>query len=113
MGRPFFIRLSVCPRVLTSLSGENKSDAVCLFHKSKVAGCSRRDAPLVKTDLNVGPVLEMDGVDETDLALVECENHGRSANAVAKETNTFEKIAVGDAEHAKIIFLPGARSAVS
>ena len=51
----------------------------------------------------------MDGFDEADLALVESENHGRSANAVAKESDAFEEITVSNAGTGKNHFPAGSK----
>src|SRR5215469_7734485 len=62
---------------------------------------------LGEADLDVGALFEMDGVDEADLSFVESENHGRCADAVAEETDAFQKIAVGDTGACEDDFFPG------
>src|SRR5208283_4991844 len=51
---------------------------------------------LVETDLDVGALFEAHGIDETHLALVERENHGRGADAFAEEAHAFQDVSVGD-----------------
>src|SRR5712671_3122583 len=50
----------------------------------------------IESDFYVGAFFEMDGIDETHLAVVERKNHGLETNAFAEETDTAKKIAVGD-----------------
>src|SRR6266852_4229953 len=62
---------------------------------------------LVEADFEVGALLEMDGFDEAHLALVQSEDHGGGANALAEEPHSFQKIAVGHAGTGKDHFLAG------
>src|SRR6201987_130149 len=62
---------------------------------------------LVKADLDVGALFEMDGSDEANLAFVEGKNHGRGADTFAEEAHALEKIAVRDAGAGEDDFFAG------
>src|ERR1700722_548024 len=56
-----------------------------------------RFSNLREADADVGALFEVDGIDETDLAIVEGEDHRHGANAFAEEAHAFEQVSVGDA----------------
>src|SRR3970040_1242543 len=48
-----------------------------------------------KTDLYIWALLKVDSIDKADLALVECQDEGMSAYALAKKTNAAQQVPIG------------------
>src|SRR5438132_11090016 len=57
---------------------------------------TRIQPPLRKADLNVGTLFQMYGVDKAHLALLERQDQGVGAHALAKESHPPEQVAVGN-----------------
>src|SRR5713101_3020327 len=66
-----------------------------------------RNPELVEAHLDVRPLLEVNGVDKTHLAVVQCQDHGRRPDAFAKKPHTLQEISVGDASASKNHLLAG------